>query len=295
MSGLFKSRSTTVTKDPMLTGEQSQIQQMLTQLATTGQYGNINLGQGYDGSLGDFNMTPTETSATQKLYDYLNQGTPDAYNTARSTLTKLTDTNFNPDDPSSGYAAYARQVARAGNVANDALNREAAITGDRYSTSIGRQKADLGAQLNDQLSTKLADLYNSQLDRAGNAANSLAGVENNVQSNIQDKLNLGFNQGGLQRILNNMKADSMFNEWNRARQEKLSRIGIGQDVFGRGVQFGQMSTTTKAPSIFSSILGQVSPIVGSYNTAKYGSANAPNQANLSDMVKALTSASKGGL
>ena len=295
-SDLFKSRSTTVTKDPMLTKEQLQAQQMLAQLASTGSYGGINLGEAYNGSLGDFNQTGTEQLAGGNLLKLLQSGGSQSagFNTARNTLTGLANNTFNPDDPSSGYAAYSRQVARSGKVANDAINRESAITGDRFSTSIGRQKADLGAQQSDILASKLGELYNTAQDRSLQAAQGLGNLE--LQGNSVDTNNIqqGFQYGDLQRELNNMQAQAKYSEFIRQREEKLKQIDIGSNLFNRNVQFGEMSTTTKAPSIFSSILGQVNPILGSYNTAKYGAANAPNQSQLSDLVKIAMSMVGGG-
>lgn len=288
MSDLFKSRSSTVTQDAFMTPEQKAQQAMLSQLASTGKHGDINLGDAYTGSLGDFNQTDTQKLAGNRLYDLLNAGNPEGYNTARTTLTGLANNKFNPDDPSSGYAAFQRQVARAGGVANDALNREAAITGDRYSTAIGRNKADLGAQLNDQLASKLGDLYNAAQDRSLNAANSLGNLETMQGNNTRANLAAGFEtqQGGLQQLLNTAKAQADYNEFNRQRAEKLSRIDIGQNLLGQKYQWGQQSVTTKAPSIFGQMYGELNPLVGSYNTAKYGASNAPNQSNLADLSKA---------
>ncbi len=286
-SDLFKSRSTTVTKDPMLTKEQLQAQQMLAQLASTGSYGGINLGEAYNGSLGDFNQTGTEQLAGGNLLKLLQSGGSQSagFNTARNTLTGLANNTFNPDDPSSGYAAYSRQVARSGKVANDAINRESAITGDRFSTSIGRQKADLGAQQSDILASKLGELYNTAQDRSLQAAQGLGNLE--LQGNSVDTNNIqqGFQYGDLQRELNNMQAQAKYSEFMRQREEKLKQIDIGSNLFNRNVQFGEMSKTTKAPSIFSSIMGQVIPVVGSYNQAKYGADAAPGQITMADSVK----------
>ena len=45
------------------------------------------------------------------------------------------------------------------------------------------------------------------------------------------------------------------------------------------------SITTKGPSTFMSMLGEVSPLVGSYNTHKYGYTT--NQSSISDATEAL--------
>lgn len=287
-SDLFKKRSDTTTLDPMLTKEQLGAQSILSQLANTGSYGGVTLGDSYGGSLGNFDMSNTESLAGNKLYDLLQSGTPEGINTARNTLTGLANTQFNPDDPSSGFAAYQRQVERASQGSRDALNRDAAVTGDRFSSRLGMQKADLAAQESDMLATKLAELFNTAQNRSLSAANALTGLETANEGINQGRISSGFQYGGLDRLLKNAEADAKFNEWNRARGEKLKQFDIAGDLFNKNVGFGTMSTTVKQPSIGMSLLGQVSPLAGAYNTAKYGSV--PSQAGLSD----ITGASSGG-
>lgn len=293
MSGMFKSRSSTTTLDPMLTEEQKQAQKVLSSLATTGSYGGLNLGDAYTGSLGDFDMTSTEGLAGNKLYELLGAATP-GIDTARSTLTNLANTQFNPDDPSSGYAAYARQVARATGEANDALNRDAAITGDRFSTSLGRDKVSLRDRQGDMLASKLAELFNSAQNRSLNAAQGLGNLETQNNAIQSGRINDAFQFGSLQRDLKNAEAMAKFSEWDRARSEKLKQFDVANNLFGRNVNFGEMSKTTKAPSIFMSMLGQFSPLAGAYNTAKYGADAAPGQAGLGDAMKAFSAATEGG-
>lgn len=287
MSGLFKSRKSTTTLDEMLTPEQKAAMSTLSGIGQNG-------GDVYTDSLGDFTQTGTQQLSSNKLYDLISAGTPTGYDTARNTLTGLTNTKFNPDDPSSGFAAFSRELARATNNQNDILNREAAITGDRFSTSIGRNKADLMAQQSDQLGSKLADLYNTAQDRSYNAANALGNLETQIGSNTRSNLDMGFDptQGGLQNTLNNALAQAKYNEFKRQQNVKLNALS---GVLNKNVQYGQMSTTTEAPSIFSSMAGQISPLLGSYNTARYGAANAPNQASLKDLVTAASAVAKGGL
>jgi len=256
MGGLFKSRSSTVTQDAMLTPEQKAAMATLSQLGQTGSAGGINLGDAYTGSLGDFNQTGTQTLAGNKLYDMIYGGNPTGYDTAKTTLTGLANNQFNPDDPSSGFAAFQRQVARQGSITNDALNREAAITGDRYSTAIGRSKADLGAQMNDQLVSKLGELYNAAQDRSYNAANALGSLETQAGNNARMNLGMGFDatQGGLQNTLNNAAAQAKYQEFQRARNEKLKQIDALNTVFNKQVPYGVMSSTATTPSPFSGLL-----------------------------------------
>ena len=270
--GFFSSKNKTINLEPMLTDEQKQAQ---TQL--------MNLGQLYDLSGFDFNMTPTELTGNNILSQYLSSGTPQL-DTASSVLTDMANTQFNPDDPSSGFAAYKRQVARATKDADDVLNREAAITGSRYGTSIGQNKADLAAQQSDMLASKLAELYNTSQDRALSAAGGLLDVQNLENSLTQNKLMAAYQYGSLQRDLTNQKAQLAYEDWQRAENERVSGLN---SVWGRNVDYGMKSYTQKSPSTFMSMVGEVIPAIGSYNTHEYGyttNQTSINQA-LQDMAK----------
>lgn len=302
MSGLFDSRSSTVTKDPQLTPEQQKAMADLLglgesgTLGTPGTAGYLQLGDPYTGSLGDFNQTATQQTAGNQLQSLLDSATPTGYTTAENTLTGLAKNTFDPNDPTSGWQAYQNQANRAFQTSNDVLNREAAITGDRFSTSLGQNKANLAAQNNDTLATQLASLYNSAQDRSLNAANSLGNLETQIGNNSRSNIAAGFDpsQGGIQNTLNNAQAQAQLAEFNRQRNEKLSQVTDLNSVLNKNVQYSNLSTTTEAPSIFSSIYGQINPLVGSYNTAKYGAANAPNQANLGQIAQLASAALKAG-
>ncbi len=282
MSGLFKGRSSTITQDPMLTQEQLAAQKALMQLGETGSYGGINLGEAYQGDLGNFDMSAIEGLGQSNLMRLL-QGN----DTARNTIEGLAKTQFNPDDPSSGFAAYSRQVARATQGSRDAINRDAAVTGDRFSSRLGQQQADLTAQEGDILATKLADLYNTAQNRALTASTALEGID-------QGRISSAYQYGGLERLLKNAEAQAKYNEFIRQRTEKLGQIDALQGVFNRNVGFGQMSKTTESPGIFSQMLGEVIPFIGSYNQAKYGADAAPGQLTIGETARALINGMTNG-
>lgn len=256
MSGLFKGSSNTVTQEALLTPEQKQAMQQLLQLGTTGSAGNLTLGKAYEGSLGDFNQTGTQQVAGNRLLDLLQSANPSGYDTARNSLTGLANNRFNPDDPSSGYAAYANQANRAFQTSNDVLNRQAAITGDRFSTAIGKDRNNLALQNNDLLATKLADLYNTAQDRSLSASQALGNLETQQGANSRANIAAGFDplQGGLQNTLNNAQAQASYNEFQRQRNEQLKQIDALNTVYNKNVPFGVMSTTATTPSPFSGLL-----------------------------------------
>lgn len=252
--GLF-SKEKTYSQEEMLTPEQKQAQQLLLSLSQGGNIAGLNLGDQYTGSLGNYSMTPTEESAVNRIYDLLNSGTPSALTKAEDTLTRLSDTTFDPSDPSSGYAAYQRQVARATNDANDVLNREAAITGNRFGDRILNSKSDLAAQQSDMLASKLAELYNTAQDRAlagAQGLTNLAGVNDAMQIN---RINTAANVGSLQRTLDTAKAQAQYEEWQRARNERLgTSIDAMNSLWNKNVQYGMKNLTTKEATPFGQLL-----------------------------------------
>lgn len=260
-AGSLLKKQKSVTTDPMsaYTPEQRSALQGLMSLATSGSGLGINLGEAYGGSLGNFDMTGFEQGGLNKLFGLMSGSNP-YLNKAADVFTNFANTKFNPDDPSSGFAAFSRQVNRATGRADDALNREAAITGNRFSTSIGRQKADLANERADSLQSELARLFQNTQSLQMRGAQGLAGLGEQQQSLSRDLLTLG----GLERDLKNREAQSYYNEFLRQREEQMGRIGLAKDV----TSVGLAPRTEKMPSAFS---GFLSPIVSSAGTAIGGS------------------------
>lgn len=240
--------------EPMLTPEQQEAMRLLMQYGQTGQLGNVQAGQGYQGSLGNYQMTGTEQMSLDNLNRLLQGGTPTSLATAERTLTGMADNTFNPQDPSSGYAAFQRQLARATGESNDLINREAAITGSRFGDRILNTKSDLAMQQSDLLASKLAELFNAGQNRALTASQgltNLAGVGNQIQL---DNIRAGTDIGSLQRLLDTAKAQAQYGEWQRARQERLGAIGGVTDVFNRDIPYGLKSYTDTSSTPWGTLL-----------------------------------------
>lgn len=252
--GLFDNKEETLTQEPLLTDEQKKAMGLLAGFGESGKLGDFQAGQAYGGSLGDFDLRGLEALGLGKIGDVLNAGRPQALGAAESALTSLANAQFNPDDPSSGFGAFSRQVARATQNANDVLNREAAITGDRYSTSIGGQKKDLALQQSDALLSQLANLYNTAQDRKLSASNSLVGLAGAEQGINSQQIGDAFNFGGIERALKNSEAQAKLNEFNRQRNERLSSIGALETVFGKNVPYGMKEISVPQPNPFSQLL-----------------------------------------
>lgn len=245
--GIFSSKSKSISLEPMLTDEQKSAQ---TQL--------MNLGQLYDLSGFNFNMSPQELKGSSLLNNYLVSGTENL-DTAADTLTDIASQTFNPQDPSSGFAAYSRQVARAGKQASDQLSRNAAITGSRFSTSAGKDQVDLAAQQSDMLASKLGDLYQNTQAQKIAAAQGLGQVQELQNQITNNKISAAYQYGTRQRDLQNQKAQLAYEEWQRAENQRVSGL---QSVWGKNVDWGQKSYSYSSSSPWSSLASSLLSAAG---------------------------------
>lgn len=258
--GLFGgSKKKSVTLDPYagMTPEQRQAMQLMQQFGATGRIGDFQAGQGY-GNIDDFNsdMTGVENMGQDQLHNLLSSGTGSDMSTASRTLQDIANQQFNPDDPSSGYGAFQRQVERSGQTASDTLNREAAITGSRFGTGIQRQKTDLAAQQSDILGSKLGELYSegqrNKLAAAGGLS-ELAGLQENIS---QGRIQAAYQYGQRERDLKNQKAQLAYDDWQKSRDERMQSINGLNTVLNKGTTpvWGGTTQQYSTPTGFQSFL-----------------------------------------
>lgn len=277
--------SKTSTYDPMsaYTPEQQTAIKALMSLASTGSGAGITLGQGYGGDLGYYTQTAGEL---QSLANLENLYGGSELSTAKDVYTKMANTEFNPDDPSSGYAAFSRQLAKAGKESEDAINREAAITGSRYGTSIAKSKADLASDLADQRGSYLADLYNTSQNRALQGASglqSLVGTQQSLLSQIA-------NQSAVARELKNQEAQDQYSEWQRARSEKLQQIGLMQEQW----QNPMGVIESKSPTAFGKLASTALQIGGAAVGSMFGPLGTAIGGSLGGALGGSLTGSSGG-
>lgn len=257
--GLF-SKKTTTTAEEMLTPEQKQAQSLLMQFGTTGMVGDFQAGQGYDFSGYNFGLNPTELAGGSALESLMASGT--GLDPARKAYEGILGQTFNPDDPSNEFAAFNRMLAKQTQGASDVLNREAAITGGRFGTGIQKQKQELATNQSDIAASKLAELY-SQLQQnklgAASGLTALSGMQENIN---QGRIQSAFQYGQQQRDIQNQKAQMAYDDWQRARSERMSSISGLESVWGRNVQYGQKSVTTSSPTLLGQLASSVLSGVG---------------------------------
>jgi hypothetical protein len=255
------------TYDPMsaYTPEQRKSIEALQSLAATGTGGGITLGTKYGGSLGSFNLTDQTRSGLEALQNLLlGANNPDSdMGKARSVYSNLANNSiFDLDSDQSGYKAYSKALAKAGLESADVLNREAAMSGNRFSTSMGRDKADLAENLQLQRAQQLANLFQGSQQTAALGAQGLTGLANMVA----DLSGMNITYGDMQRQMEDAQAMREYQEFNRGRNEQLMRLGIMQDQMNNPMGI----ITTEGPSMLAKMVGQFDPTMGSYNQQKYG-------------------------
>ena len=250
--GIFSAKKTTY--DPMsaFTPQQRQSIEALMSLASTGSGGGITLGQQYGGDLGYYDQTQGELDSLQGLQGLVSGGDISG---ARDVYSRMANNKFNPDDPSSGYAAFSRALAKAGGESQDAINREAARTGGVFGSGRGRDTASLQADLANQRGTFLANLFNQGENRALQGAQGLEGLVGRQQDLFQKLAS----QSAIERLLKDQQAKDQYSEFQRTRGEELSRLGLMQEQWMNPMG----SITTKSPSLFSKI---ASPLLGAVGT-----------------------------
>lgn len=249
--GFFSAKKTTY--DPMsaYTPQQRQAIEALMSLASTGSGGGITLGQQYGGDLGYYNQTPGELASLQGLQGLVSGGDITG---ARDVYSRMANNKFNPDDPSSGYAAFSRALEKAGAESQDVLNREAARTGGVFGSGRGRDTASLQADLANQRGTFLASLFNQGENRAMQGAQGLQSLIGQQQDLFQQLAS----QSAIERLLKDQAAKEKYAEFQRTRGEELSRLGLMQDQWNSPMG----SITTKSPSTFSQVAGPLASVAG---------------------------------
>ncbi len=271
------------------TPEQDLARKSLAQFLQTGAIGPYQAGQAYTGAMGDFQMSDAEKQGQSKLMDLINSALPQSFQNGQNEYQSVLDGKYDPNDPTGVYQGFKKETLANQSDSQDALNRQLAITGDTYSTNKARSTAQLNTNTTNALNSKLADLYqgysNQRLSAAGGLINS--GIQQEGLN--QGRINLASTVGSLPRLLQDAQAKAQYSDFLRQQQEKSGVINAANTLFNNDQRNGATTfKTPDQPSTFMSMLGEVSPLVGSYNTAQYGYTT--NQTSLSQTIAALTKA-----
>lgn len=289
LKDLFGARKgKTITQEAMQTDEQKNAMKMLSDFASTGNFGDYNAGDAYGGSLGDYEMTDATKLGQSQLMDMLKSAMPEAFTMGQQEFKDVLATDkYDPYAKGSLYEGFKRNTMRESQDAKDALQRDLALTGDMYSSDRAKQLGILGERTSNSLQDKLAELYDQYSQRRLSAAQQLGQMGQQEESMNSNRINLASTIGDMQRQLNDQKAKAQYADWTRARGEQQSQIDAAKILFQKDVPYGLKSITgPDKPSTFMSMVGELNPIVGSYNTQKYGYST--NQNSLANIMKFFT-------
>lgn len=250
--GFMGGKKKNIELDPYagMTPEQRQAMAILQQFGSTGQIGDFQAGQEYDFGGFNYGLNPSELTGGALLDKNLQAGPATGIADAQNALTGMVNASFNPDDPSNGFAAFQRQLARSTKDNADVIARNAAITGNRFGTQIGKDYADLAAQQSDITASKLAELWKQTEANKISAASGLNSLAANQEQINQSKIAQAFQIGQQQRAVENQKAQAQYDDWVRARNERLSSINSLNSVLSKGTTPGLNSYEYTQPSAF---------------------------------------------
>lgn len=251
---------------PLETPEQRAARKKLMGFADTGQFGDFKAGEEVPLGYGDYGVTGYETQGLSSLQQLLSESIPEQYRLGDDALKDYLATD--PRDVSAQFDPFRVQTERQIAESNRALKRNAGFAGNLYSTDTIRQLGDIQARGNETLTSELARLTDSALNRRLQAiplAYQSAEMKRNAA--IQN-VDASQRYGGLTRQLNDAAIKARDAELLRRRQELQLPIQAAQTVAGQGANFGVQSVETNPYQNLMTMVGQLG---GQYLFSKLGS------------------------
>jgi hypothetical protein len=249
---------------PLETPEQAAARRKLMGFADTGKFGDFTAGAEVPLGYGDYGMTGIEGQGQSALQDLLNQGLPSQYAAGDNALMDFLKTD--PADVSAQYDPFKTQVERQIADSNRALKRNAGFAGNLYSTDTIRGLGDIQARGNETLTSQLASLTDSSLNRRLQAIPLAYQSGAGQQEAKLNQINASQQYGSLTRQLNDASIKARDAELLRRRQELQLPIQSAQTVAGQTANYGVPSVQT---SPYGDLLGLVGQIGGSYLNSKF--------------------------
>lgn len=254
-TGLFSGlqpNQTTQNQVPLETPEQRAARIKLSEFVNTGKFGNFTAGEDQNLGFGDYNTTGTEQQGMSELQRLISSSLPSQYALGDNALKDIL--NPDPNAISAQFDPFRAEVERSTRNATNAAKASSGYLGNLYSTDAIKRIGDVQARGNESLTSKLAELTNSALDRRLRAV-PLAYESGQQQENIaQNRIGSAFQYGGLTRQLNDAKIKARDAEILRRRQELQLPIDAARSVAGTNANFGVPSVTTQTPSALMDLL-----------------------------------------
>lgn len=267
----------TIKQEPMYTPEQKSAMSMLLNVARSGKYGDFTFGEPYTGKMGEYGMTPTETAGQNRLLSLVGKDVtmPDLYGAGAGEIKSLLGTGkYDPYSEKGVFSGFKRNVLKEAHEAQGRLAQTKAITGSLYSRDFGRQSRKLQEETGQQLSDKLAELYDTFAQRklSGSQLALTAGLDEARTKEAMEtgRIRLSQQFGGLDRVLKDKEAKDVYEAWLRQREERVKPLVYAGGVAGASVPYSakEMPVTTVTPSpwqnFFDTVTGVGSNLLGMY-------------------------------
>ena len=207
----------TVPKEPMIMAEQ--LEALRSLLAES-------KAPGYSGELGSYEMTDAERAGQSNLMKLLASGNPEMFNLGKEEIKKVFQGGtYDPYAQGSLYAPYKKQVKKEARESEDIINRQSAMTGGLYSTAAMGRKGELAEDVSDKLSARLAELYDTNVQRRQAMIPTALNAGINEEEMAKDRIKMASTYGSLERILKDQQLKDKYNSWIAERGRTLSALG----------------------------------------------------------------------
>lgn len=274
---LLEGGGSTVSQGPLQTSEQSAARQLLLKLANSGQFGDITLGEDIGLPSSNFSLSDMERTGINAIRDRFESGNPTQLT---QTLNALSSFLEDPTiDPAGQFAPFKSRVERELQDRSDAFKRNAAITGNLFSTDLQRNMADIQREGQNTLSSELARLTDQAINRRFEAAQSAPTIVGLINELEKGRINDMITAGGIERSLSNQATAEQRSELLRRRDEELQRINALNSILGSNTQFGVPSITIPQTSPFQGVSDLTGQIIGNSLTNYLNSRNTSSSAS----------------
>lgn len=241
-----------------MTPEQQEALGQMMAFSRSGKFGpggTMTAGEGYKGSLGDFNMTGTEKTSQGKLDSLLKSGMAESFGLGTGEIKKLLGTNsYDPNNDGGVYSGLTAGIDYNTGRAMDAVKQAGAYSGGLFSSGVGRNLGDVAIQGGNQKSSILASLYQDFANKKFNAI-PLALQAGQAEETIGlNRIGAGYQYGGLPRTLNTARDQANYGEFQRSRTEAQLPLNMMAKVYGGGPNWGTPSQTIETPSPWNRLL-----------------------------------------
>jgi len=247
VGGFGRRKKKKTSQEIMESPEQRAARQQLSQFGRTGEFGGLTAGQDLNQTMGSYDMTSLENQGTASLANLIGSGQPGEFDMASASLRDLMDTSEAGIEKM--FSPFSNLADRSTMEASDAARRNAAFSGNLYSTDTMRNLGNVAVRGQENKLASLAGLTNDAMNRKLSATGQAVNLGNARENTEQNRIGSAFQYGGLQRQLEDQKFKEQYAETLRKRDEIFgTQLGAVKGVAGNNSQFGVPSVETAKPN-----------------------------------------------